>query len=159
MAKFSATYLGSPGIQNGSKITPNPHLKTMRTVEKERFRKRLLAQRDESRLLTDFCTGAAPRCESEGVVDAAELAASSAETDITEEILDSESKLLDKIDRALERLDDGTYGLCEQCDGRIPLARLRAKPAATLCLSCQVEKEQRETAQRKPRRSVSVFGT
>lgn len=40
-------------------------------------------------------------------------------------------------DTALARLAAGTYGTCERCDGRIPLARLRALPETTLCVDCK----------------------
>ena len=43
---------------------------------------------------------------------------------------------LDELDRATERLDAGTYGLCEQCGSAISPARLAARPAARTCISC-----------------------
>jgi DnaK suppressor protein len=42
-----------------------------------------------------------------------------------------------EIDRALEKLDDGTYGLCEHCGAAIPEARLEALPYAALCVACK----------------------
>jgi DnaK suppressor protein len=42
-----------------------------------------------------------------------------------------------EIDRALEKLDDGTYGLCEHCGSAIPDARLQALPYAALCIACK----------------------
>lgn len=55
------------------------------------------------------------------------------------------------IARALERLDDGTYGICERCQKPIATARLEALPFATLCIECQsLEDEQA------PRRSAIV---
>jgi DnaK suppressor protein len=44
---------------------------------------------------------------------------------------------------ALERFEDGTYGICESCGVRIELARLEAVPEAGYCLSCQSRREQR----------------
>lgn len=44
---------------------------------------------------------------------------------------------VDDIDRALRRMDAGTYGLCERCGNPIPRARLKALPHATLCVSCK----------------------
>jgi RNA polymerase-binding transcription factor DksA len=43
---------------------------------------------------------------------------------------------LDEINAAMARLDDGSYGVCEGCGRSIPLARLRARPQATRCISC-----------------------
>ncbi len=51
--------------------------------------------------------------------------------------LDAESDVeLTAIDRALARIDDGTYGVCDGCGKRIPLARLRVRPMASQCVSC-----------------------
>ena len=58
---------------------------------------------------------------------------------------DRERKLLRKIDSALARLDDGTYGFCDETGEEIGLKRLEARPVATLCLEAQ---ERRELAER-----------
>ncbi len=52
-----------------------------------------------------------------------------------------ERHALDEISIALAKLGAGTYGLCEGCGGELPLARLRAIPAARHCLSCQTQRE------------------
>ncbi len=44
--------------------------------------------------------------------------------------------LLRKVERALARVDDGTYGICESCGTQIPVARLEVLPYATECVSC-----------------------
>jgi DnaK suppressor protein len=46
-----------------------------------------------------------------------------------------------QVERAIERLDAGTYGRCEQCDGAIPRARLEAFPAVTTCVDCKRRSE------------------
>jgi len=43
---------------------------------------------------------------------------------------------------ALKRIQDGTYGICCDCGGKIPTARLHAKPEATRCIDCQVKHEE-----------------
>jgi RNA polymerase-binding transcription factor DksA len=50
------------------------------------------------------------------------------------------------VDRALTKLDDGTYGICEHCGGRIDRARLEALPQAIYCLECQAKHEHRVLA-------------
>ncbi len=57
---------------------------------------------------------------------------------------DRERKLLSKIDEAFTRIDDGTYGRCEQCGGEIGIVRLKARPVTTLCIECKSEQENRE---------------
>ncbi len=50
-------------------------------------------------------------------------------------------RLLGQVNDALEKLDKGTYGLCEDCGGKIDHARLKALPYATLCIQCQQQRE------------------
>jgi phage/conjugal plasmid C-4 type zinc finger TraR family protein len=47
---------------------------------------------------------------------------------------------------AMRRIKDGTYGTCADCGGKIPAARLRAKPEATRCVRCQTERERQPAA-------------
>ncbi len=55
-------------------------------------------------------------------------------------------RLLNQVDRALEKIDEGTYGLCDRCGEPIEESRLQAAPEATLCLRHQKEWEQSEGA-------------
>ena len=50
---------------------------------------------------------------------------------------------LDQVEHALERLDNGTYGICESCGNPIGKLRLQAAPRATLCLACKTRQEHR----------------
>jgi YteA family regulatory protein len=51
--------------------------------------------------------------------------------------------VLAEIEAALERIDDGTYGICTNCGKEIPPERLEARPWATLCIDCQRQREGR----------------
>ena len=55
-----------------------------------------------------------------------------------------EQKLLKKIDQAVERIDNGTFGTCRACGNDIPLPRLKARPVADLCIECKTREEQDE---------------
>jgi len=59
-------------------------------------------------------------------------------------IRDRERKLIIKIRQALERIEDGTFGLCENCEEEIGAERLRARPVTTLCIDCKTEQERQE---------------
>ena len=59
---------------------------------------------------------------------------------------------IDEIDRTLEKIANGTYGICEACEGHIPVARLRALPTASLCVACQ--REQEKTAAYEPSKDL-----
>ena len=59
-------------------------------------------------------------------------------------IRDRERKLLNKIRDALERIDSGEFGVCEECGEEIGDARLKVRPVTTLCINCKMEEEQKE---------------
>jgi DnaK suppressor protein len=63
-------------------------------------------------------------------------------------IRDRERKLLAKIDAVLERMSDGTYGVCESCGEPISFERLKARPETTLCIECKAEQEEEERRQK-----------
>jgi DnaK suppressor protein len=57
---------------------------------------------------------------------------------------DREKFLLKKIDKALARIEDGTFGVCERCEEPIAIKRLDARPVTTLCIRCKEEQERKE---------------
>jgi DnaK suppressor protein len=61
-------------------------------------------------------------------------------------ISDRESKLIRKIQKGLQRIDSGDYGICDSCGEDISIARLRARPVTTLCISCKTKQESLEKA-------------
>ncbi|HZA54852.1 MAG TPA: RNA polymerase-binding protein DksA [Candidatus Udaeobacter sp.] len=66
-------------------------------------------------------------------------------------IRDRERKLIFKIQEALRRLDEGEYGVCEECGDNIGIERLKARPVTTLCIDC---KSSQEIKEKKARRFV-----
>jgi DnaK suppressor protein len=66
------------------------------------------------------------------------------ERNFTIRLLDRERKLLHKVDEALERLDAGEFGFCEECGEEIGFERLVARPVATLCIECKTQEEDAE---------------
>ena len=61
-------------------------------------------------------------------------------------IRDRERKLIKKIKKALEKIDKGTYGICEVCGKEIGIERLKARPVTTLCIECKSRQEREEKA-------------
>ncbi|MBF0103210.1 MAG: RNA polymerase-binding protein DksA [Desulfobacterales bacterium] len=61
-------------------------------------------------------------------------------------IRDREHKLIKKIKEALERIDNGTFGICESCEEDISIDRLKARPVATQCIECKTKDEALEKA-------------
>lgn len=63
-------------------------------------------------------------------------------------IRDRESHVIDKIRDALERIEDGSFGICESCGDDIPIERLKVRPVAIRCIKCKVKEEQLEARHR-----------
>lgn len=58
-----------------------------------------------------------------------------------------ERKLMEKVEEALARIEDGTYGICVGCGCDIAVKRLQARPVAKFCIDCKSRQEQREKEQ------------
>jgi DnaK suppressor protein len=78
---------------------------------------------------------------SAGSGDSADAAFDTGSEEVASQLLELEGKELLQIERALKRLRQGTYGLCEGCGCKIPVVRLNALPYSTLCIKCQREAE------------------
>jgi len=107
-----------------------------------RLHKILLARRTELRKrlgieLDDLSRGKG----SQQTGDAADAAFDSSGEEIASQLAELEAKELAQVERALRRLKQGSYGKCESCATRIPVARLNALPYSTLCIKCQREIE------------------
>jgi DnaK suppressor protein len=87
------------------------------------------------------------------VRDPEEWGRTSAEQDVDLTLMEMQAETCRRIDEALQRLENGTYGSCEECDEEIPQARLQALPFATLCRTCQ---ELQEDAPLVERRSLPI---
>ena len=55
-----------------------------------------------------------------------------------------EQRLLKKIDEAIERIDSGTFGICDDCGNQIDVKRLEARPVTTMCIECKTLQEEEE---------------
>ena len=79
----------------------------------------------------------------EGSGDEADAGSMTFEREHEMSLSNNSRDLLSQVQRALGRLDSGTYGLCEDCGSAIPKARLQAFPRATLCVTCKQREERR----------------
>jgi len=78
-------------------------------------------------------------------VHMADMSADTYDREMTTNMLSNEQEILYQIDDALKRLDDGSFGLCQQCNQPIAMSRLKAVPYASHCINCQRTKEQQKT--------------
>ena len=85
---------------------------------------------------------------SHGVIDAAETSESDIQDDIEFALIQMKAETLHKIEEALRRLEEGTFGYCFECGDEISERRLRALPFALRCKDCE---EARELAQQRER--------
>ena len=88
------------------------------------------------------------KAETENHPDLADRASSETDRALELRTRDRQRKLISKIDEALRRIDDGSYGYCEETGEPISLARLEARPTATLSLEAQERHERRERVHR-----------
>lgn len=101
----------------------------------------LLAKRDMlRRSLNDDRNDDSRTTETTG--DIADIASGYTETELLFQLAEAGSKELSEIDRAVRRIENGTYGVCERCGRDIPIARLKALPFAAKCVACQEAEDQ-----------------
>ena len=82
--------------------------------------------------------------DTDDLPDEIDLASSEYAQSMVFRLRDREKFLLKKIERALLRIDDGTFGVCERCEEPISPKRLEARPVTTLCIRCKEEQEKKE---------------
>ena len=122
---------------------PRQNEKYMSPRQQEYFRRKLIAWRDE---LVEESRETINNLQREvrDVGDEAERATRETENSLELRTRDRYRKLINKIEKALIRLDEGDYGYCEETGEEIGLARLEARPIATLCLDAQERWELRQ---------------
>ena len=115
----------------------------MEQAKREEFRQILQGQLDE--LLREAGkTVSEMTDEKANFPDPTDRASLESDRNFELRIRDRERKLIMKIREALERIDDGTFGICEHCEEEIGEARLKARPVTTLCIECKTEQERQE---------------
>jgi DnaK suppressor protein len=121
----------------------------MTKVELQAFRDQLTALRDrhngDASHLADEAlrrTGEAAGNLSNMPIHMADLGTDNFEQEFTLNLLHNEEQVLDEIAAALERMNQGKFGLCEECQTGIPKARLQAVPYARYCVECARKLEQ-----------------
>ncbi len=82
--------------------------------------------------------------ESEQISDFTDQATLETDIDMNIHIKERDSKLIIKLKQALERIEEGTYGICDQCGEEISEARMEARPVTTECIDCKREQENLE---------------
>jgi DnaK suppressor protein len=119
----------------------------MNPRQREYFRRKLISWKEE--ILRDAQeTLQHLQQETSNAADIADRASTESDRSIELRTRDRQRKLIAKIDAALRRIEDGSYGFCEETGEPISLQRLEARPIATLSLEAQERHERRERVYR-----------
>jgi DnaK suppressor protein len=124
----------------------------MRKKELNFYMKLLMGRLDELYMEAERVKNQVKETE-EPSPDPMDQASNQLDTDFLLRLKDRERKLIIKIKEALERVEDGTFGICEECGERISKKRLRARPMTTLCIDCKNEQEALEKKEDLERRT------
>lgn len=113
----------------------------MKKKEMGPYRKMLLDLKVE--LMKDLMINqeAGKEAHQDEVQDLADQASDSYDRELASTLTEAERARVEAVDKALERVEKGSYGECETCEKDIPLARLKALPFARLCVDCQSKEE------------------
>lgn len=134
-----------PDVSDGYRPSEDEPFMNDRQVEY--FRQKLLNWKEDI-LRESRETLSHLQSETENHPDLADRASSETDRALELRTRDRQRKLISKIDEAIRRLDDGSYGYCEETGEPIGLARLEARPIATLSLEAQERHERRERVHR-----------
>jgi DnaK suppressor protein len=114
----------------------------MRKREREKFRTLLMQIRKDVTREIQLDMKEGREGEAGDGRDTYDIASDERDREINLLLGDRERKKLEQVDDALQRLDAGEYGECEECGGEIASGRLEAMPFSRLCVTCQSEFEQ-----------------
>lgn len=116
----------------------------MKKKDLARFKERLLSQKQQ---ILD--SAAKVRVDElnvsrDDLADQVDMASAELNQSLLLRLKDRERAVMPKIDKALDLIEQGEYGVCESCDGAIGINRLEVRPFAVLCIKCKEEEEHNE---------------
>ncbi len=117
----------------------------MRKKDTDYFKK-LLANQLEELLEQADDTVSGMTSPKENFPDPTDRASLEADRNFLLRIRDRESKLIKKIKKTLDRIENGTFGICESCGENISAKRIKARPVTTQCIECKTKEEALEKA-------------
>jgi DnaK suppressor protein len=136
----------APPDEGDARSAPSSNVEegAVRKRELEKFKKILTGEK--KRILENALRMADRNVtiDSDDVPDIVDLATSDLSLNVNVEIKERERQLMSKIDNALSKIADGSFGVCEECGDVIGTARLQVRPVTTLCIKCKEEQEEQE---------------
>ncbi len=115
---------------------------SMREKKTQEIKKKLLQQKE---ILLTEAVDARNSLPDEGVFpELGDQASAEIDKNFMLRLRGRERQLLKKIDEALDKIESGTYGICEVCGEEIDIKRLQARPVTNMCIECKTEQEEEE---------------
>lgn len=153
-SKKTSTKATSSTKTNQTKRTTSSNKRKLSKLQLEDFREKLIAKRkilqgDVDAMEIQALKGSASGDSGElshMPLHLADLGSDNYEQDFTLGLIESEEEEMRQIDEALDRIDDGTFGICEGCENPIPIERIKALPHSRMCIKCQEEFELEQEA-------------
>ncbi len=124
------------------KSSNNSRKLTKREEEIHRLKEDLLKQRQQ--LLSEAESAINVMPGNGTFPDMGDQASAEVERSFMLRLRSREQKLLQKIDAALEKIEEGAFGICESCGTEIEIKRLEARPVTTMCIDCKTAEEEKE---------------
>jgi DnaK suppressor protein len=116
----------------------------MKKTELKRFKKLLEEKRDALVKNAQQTIAEDMTLDANDLPDEMDLASSEYIQSFTFRLRGREKTFLDKIERALKKIEEDNFGICESCDEEISVKRLEARPETTLCIRCKEDQERQE---------------
>jgi DnaK suppressor protein len=116
----------------------------MNKTQLKKFKKLLETKREEIVKKAQQTLEQDMSLDADDLPDEMDLASSEYLQAFTFRLRGREKTFLDKISKALERIEDGSFGVCEECGEEISVKRLEARPETTLCIRCKEDQERVE---------------
>ncbi len=116
----------------------------MNKVQLKKFKTLLTEKRDEIVKKAKQTLEEDMTLDSNDLPDEMDLASSEYLQSFTFRLRGREKAFLDKINKALQKIEDGSFGVCEECGEEITVKRLEARPETTLCIRCKEDQERME---------------
>jgi DnaK suppressor protein len=116
----------------------------MNKTQLKKFKTLLLEKRDEIVKKAKQTLEEDMTLDANDLPDEMDLASSEYLQSFTFRLRGREKAFLDKIQKALQKIEDGSFGVCEECGEEISIKRLEARPETTLCIRCKEDQERME---------------
>src|ERR1700759_337901 len=116
----------------------------MNKAQLNKFKQLLEEKRDEIVKKAKQTLNEDMMLDTDDLPDEMDLASSEYLQSFTFRLRGREKSFLDKIEKALRKIDEGTFGVCEECGEEIQVKRLEARPETTLCIRCKEDQERAE---------------